>query len=102
MSFPMINDESKQNGPKPGAEPTASLAAIDFLDRMLTVDEAAEWLRMSVPGLRLKCRGRKPAIPVFRLNARVWLFHPRTILAKLAADAGVEPEVLFATMTRAK
>ena len=68
------------------------------LDAMLETPEAAQWLAMSERELLSKCKGRHAAIPGFWLNRRVVRFHPRTILAKLAADAGVKPEVIAASM----
>jgi hypothetical protein len=43
-----------------------------------------------------KSKGRRPAIPVFRLG-KIFKYHPRTIIAKLAQDAGVNPELIAAS-----
>ena len=69
------------------------------LDAMLTLEEAAPWLRLKPRELSAKSRGCKPAIPAFRLNQRVIRFHPRTIIAKLAHDAGVPLAVISASFS---
>lgn len=66
------------------------------LDVMLTLDEASEWLRMNSDNLAARSQGHKPKIPGFWFNERVVRFNPRTVIAKLAADAGVEPAVIAA------
>ncbi len=68
------------------------------LDDMLTVEQAAPWLQLAIPELRAKSRGRRSPIPAFRLNCRVIRYNPRIIIAKLANDAGVLPEVIMASM----
>lgn len=65
-----------------------------MLDEMLTLEQAAQWLGMNPRVLAQKSRGRKPIIPAFRLGHRLVRFHRRTVIAKLAADAGVSPEVI--------
>lgn len=67
------------------------------LDDMLTQEEAAAWLKMPLRALALKSRGRKPMIPAFRVGDRSPRYHPRTILAKLAKDAGVPMDLLAAS-----
>jgi hypothetical protein len=64
------------------------------LDDMLTRKEAAAWLRLSERQLVARTLGRRPKIPAFRLSRECLLFHPRTIIAKLATDAGVAPEII--------
>ena len=64
------------------------------LDDMLTTPQAALWLNMTERELLAKTKGRKPAIPGFWINRRVVRFHPRTIIAKMARDAGVDPETV--------
>ena len=51
------------------------------LDAMLTLEECAAWLRISPRTLREQVR----VIPglVHAPNARLWRFHPRTVLVKL-------------------
>ena len=64
---------------------------------MLKTEDAAKWLRMKPGELLEKSRGGKRAvIPAFWLNQRVVRYNPRTIIAKLAADAGVSSEVISA------
>ncbi len=68
------------------------------LDGMLTPQEAAAWLRMGVETLLEKSRGRRAEIPAFRPGHKTVLFHPRTIITKLALDAGVDPRVMAASL----
>jgi len=42
--------------------------------------------------------GKRATIPGFWINERVVRFNPRTIIAKLADDAGVKPEVISAML----
>jgi hypothetical protein len=72
------------------------------LDDLLTLDEAAAWLRLNRRDLSEKSRGRRAVIPAIRVNRKVIRFHPRTILAKFAADAGVPLEVIAASYTNRK
>lgn len=65
------------------------------LDKMLTPKEAAKWLRMSESDFKKK--GRAGVIPVFKIGRRQVLAHPRTIIAKLATDAGVKRDVIKAS-----
>jgi hypothetical protein len=66
------------------------------LDDMLSKEEAAEWLQLRPRDLMEKTKGTSPRIPAFKLNQRVIRFHPRTVIAKMAKDAGVKPEVIAA------
>lgn len=68
------------------------------LDDLLTAEECAGWLRLRKREILEKSKGRNPAIPGFWINQRVVRFHPRTILAKMAHDAGVSPEVIAASL----
>ena len=68
------------------------------LDSFLTLSEAAEWLGQHPRVLVAKTKGRRPITPAFWENRRVVRFHPRTILAKLASDAGVSLEVVSASL----
>lgn len=67
------------------------------LDAMLTADEAAAWMQISKRELLSKCQGRRAPIPAFRSSAKMVRFHPRTIISKLANDAGVKFEVIAAS-----
>ena len=49
-----------------------------------------------------KIKGRNPIIPPFRLGNREYKFHPRTIIAKLAKDAGVPFEVIATSLNKPK
>lgn len=73
--------------------------AVPFLDRWLTLQEAAEWLQMSPEKLSAHSKGRRARIPGVWINARVVRFHPRTVIAKLADEAGVSPEVISGSLT---
>ena len=66
------------------------------LNDMLETPEAAKWLKMSERELLAKAQGRRATIPGFWLNSRLVRFNPRIIIAKLAAEAGVAPEVIAA------
>jgi hypothetical protein len=50
--------------------------------------------------LSRQCAGKRAKVPAFRFNDRNVRFHPRTVLAKLAADAGVSPEVIAASLNK--
>ena len=67
------------------------------LDRLLTLDECSDWFRLNKRDLSEKSKGKRPPIPGFWINRKVVRFHPRTIIAKLASDAGVPPEVIAAS-----
>lgn len=68
------------------------------LDAMLTVEQAAKWLQMSVETLRAKSKGRRAIVPAFRLNSQLIRYHPRTILAVMAREAGVPLDLIAASM----
>lgn len=67
------------------------------LDDLLTIEQAAQWLKLTPERLMAKTKGRTPQVPAFKINQRVIRFHPRTILAKLARDAGVSTETIAAS-----
>lgn len=56
------------------------------LDRFLTLEECAEWLKMSPVTLAAKSKGADATIPGVWINARVVRFHPRTVLERLASQ----------------
>jgi hypothetical protein len=68
------------------------------LNDMLKLEEASAWLKMNKKDLAIRSKGRKPKIPAFWFNERVVRFNPRTVIAKLAADAGVDPAVIQAML----
>lgn len=70
--------------------------SVPFIDRMLTAEEAAQWLGMTKRSLLAKSKGRWSSIPAVWLNARTVRFHPRTIIAKRAQDSGARPEFVSA------
>lgn len=68
------------------------------LDGMLTRTQAAQWLQMSERELAAKSLGLRPKVPAFRVGSqRTIRYHPRTILAKFAKDAGLPLEVVAAS-----
>lgn len=71
------------------------------LDDMLDADSAAKWLRLSKRELFAKSRGRGAPITAFRMSRKSVRFNPRTIIAKMARDAGV-PESLIAASLNLK
>lgn len=67
------------------------------LDDFLSVEDAAAWLGISVKTLLKKSKGRAPVIPAFRVGHKTLRYHPRTIIAKLAKDSGVDHDVISAS-----
>ena len=67
------------------------------LDKLLTLEECAAWLRIERHALSRKSSGRRAAIPAIRNGRSFIRFHPRTVLAKFAHDAGLSPEVIAAS-----
>jgi hypothetical protein len=67
------------------------------LDDFLSVEECSAWLGISVKTLLKKSKGRAPVIPAFRVGHKTLRYHPRTIIAKLAKDSGVHPDVISAS-----
>ena len=67
------------------------------LDDMLEPQAAAAWLKMSRSDLMKKIRAG--IIPAFRLGHKTLRVHPRTIIAKLAMDAGVNREAIEASFS---
>jgi len=70
---------------------------VPHLDDMLTREQAAAWLHMTVRDLAAKSAGLKPKIPVFKLGHKTVLYHPRTVIAKMANDAGVPAHLIAAS-----
>ncbi|HVU07823.1 MAG TPA: hypothetical protein VHG89_04690 [Verrucomicrobiae bacterium] len=66
------------------------------LDEMLETEDAAKWLKIPSRQLLANSKGQNAKIPGFWINQRVVRFHPRTIIAKLAHDAGLPPELVAA------
>ncbi|MGN6556302.1 MAG: hypothetical protein ACTHLW_21535 [Verrucomicrobiota bacterium] len=64
---------------------------------MLDRDDCAAWLKVKRRYLDDDAMLDTPKIPVFRPSPKVVRYHPRTILAKLAKDAGVSFEVIAAS-----
>lgn len=72
------------------------------LHKMLTLEEAAEWLRYNKRDLGPASRGAKgrPAkVPGFWLSERTVLFHPATVIAHLAQQAGVPAETIATALS---
>jgi hypothetical protein len=67
------------------------------LDEMLLQEEAAGWLRLTPRQLGKDSSGRKPKIPAFAISRKSKRFHPRTVIAKLARDAGVPMDIIAAS-----
>jgi hypothetical protein len=68
------------------------------LDEMMEPARAAQWLNLSVQALLARSRGRGAIIPSVQCGVRLTRYHPRTIIAKMANDAGVPVEVIMASM----
>jgi hypothetical protein len=67
---------------------------IPFLDRMLTPDECAAWLK--IKRRELDEKRRKKQIPAIQLGHRTIRYHPRTVVASMALERGVSPKVIAA------
>ena len=73
------------------------------LDKFLNSREAAEWLGITQPVLvNKKIKGRNPEIPAFCIGNKSYRYHPRTIITKLAKDAGVPFDVIVASLGESK
>ena len=81
-----------QHGLSDNSEQTGSA----FLDEMLDTAAAAKWLKIKPRRLLADSKGPRAKIPAFWINRRLVRFHPRTIIAKFANDAGIPPEVIAA------
>lgn len=68
------------------------------LNAIFTVEECAAWLKLSVENLRAKSKGKKPLVPVLRLNSKVIRYSPRMILAKLGENSGMSTELIAASL----
>lgn len=68
------------------------------LDDMLTPDQAADWLQVSRADLLDKSKGLRPQIPVARIGHKTLRYSPRIIIAHFAADCGVLPEIIAASL----
>lgn len=75
---------------------------IEFIDAMLTPEEAAKWMQMSKVELLSKSKGRRPVVPNIRLSERMIRYVPRVIIAKLSVEGGVSMEVIAASFQHAK
>lgn len=73
------------------------MKAVPDLDAMLTREQCAEWLQITERDLGSKSDGPRPPIPAFRASREMVRYHPRTILAKMARDAGVPLELIAAS-----
>jgi hypothetical protein len=68
------------------------------LDEMMESHRAARWLNLTVPVLLERSKGKGAIIPGAWFGVRLVRYHPRTIIAKMANDAGVPVEVIMASM----
>lgn len=83
------NDDNSETG----------IIRIPFLDQMMDTAEAAEWLKINSHNLLRVSKGLNAKIPGFWITDRIVRFHPRTIIVKVAFDAGVPPEVIMSQFT---
>lgn len=74
--------------------PSEFIYAHPFLDQMMETDEAANWLKMNSNKLLDQSKGRGALIPGFWFGDRMVRYNPRTIIAKLAHDAGLPYHVV--------
>lgn len=70
------------------------------LDELMETSEAAQWLKINSKQLLTDSKGKNAKIPGFWFSDRVVRFHPRSILAKLAHDAGLSPLLIAAMFGR--
>jgi len=70
------------------------------LDYLLTPAECAEWLRIDRATLSRHSQGRQPRVPAIRAGGQTVRYHPRTILAKFASEAGMSPEAVAASLNQ--
>jgi len=67
------------------------------LDEMLTREQCAEWLGVTARYLAEDAMSGAPKIPAFKPSHKVVRYHPRTVLAKMAFDAGVPLQIIAAS-----
>lgn len=67
------------------------------LDDMISPEQCAAWLGISVRELHAKSQVSRPEIPAFRVGSQK-RFHPRTVLAVLASRAGVSSRIIKETI----
>jgi hypothetical protein len=67
------------------------------LDKLMDLDEFSQFIGLNKTKITPHTKGRNPKIPAIWINERVVRFHPRTVLAKFAADAGVRMEIIAAS-----
>ncbi|HEV2330555.1 MAG TPA: hypothetical protein VGY56_17380 [Verrucomicrobiae bacterium] len=91
----MTDKPNSKDGRKKGkALPKATM------DEILDAPEAARWLKITPRMLLSESQGERAKIPGFWLNDRVVRFHRQIILAKLAHDAGLPPELIAAALSK--
>lgn len=76
---------------------TEQVRFVPQLDEMLTAEEAAPWLKTTVRNLHEKSKGHRAQIPAFRSGLKGPRYHPRTIITKMALDAGLSLEAVAAS-----
>jgi hypothetical protein len=64
------------------------------LDAMLTKEQAAEWLQ--IPLWQLMKKHQAGIIPGFKVGNKIIRWHPRSVIAKLARNAGNSPQNIAA------
>jgi hypothetical protein len=67
------------------------------LDEMLTREQCAAWLGVTARYLAEDAMSSGPKIPAFKPSHKVIRYHPRTVLAKMAFDAGVPLQIIAAS-----
>jgi hypothetical protein len=67
------------------------------LDEILSREQCAAWLGVAVRYLAEDAMSGAPKIPAFKPSHKVVRYHPRTILAKMAFDAGVPLQIIAAS-----
>ncbi|HXT10982.1 MAG TPA: hypothetical protein VN873_05410 [Candidatus Angelobacter sp.] len=75
------------------SEENPNLKYVPRLDEMLTREQCAAWLQQSE---RWLWENEDKVVP-FKPSHKVILYHPRTVLARMAFDAGVPLQIIAAS-----
>jgi hypothetical protein len=79
-------------------EDRVSQKEVPFLQSWLTLAEAAAWMRIAPRKLAALSKHRGSRIPAVWFNRQTCIFNPATIIAKLAGERNVDPEMIRAIL----
>jgi hypothetical protein len=71
-----------------------------FLQSWLNLTEAAAWMRIAPRKLAALSKHRGSRIPAVWFNRQTCIFNPATIIAKLAGERNVDPEMIRAILNQ--